>query len=91
MQPAGNAESHIQRLQAELRVKAVGLLPAKHSPDQQIHDDLQVEEAFLQRDVGNVDGPHLINRHDLLEIHQGGKPLVWIAWDRGKGFVVSHP
>ncbi len=84
------AEAHFQSLQAELRVKAVGLLPAEHMPGVEIHNRHQVQEAFMQSDVGDVGGAHLIQRRDLLEIHQAGKPVGWIAWKRGPGFLVDR-
>ncbi len=60
-------------------------------PGVKIHDRRQVQEAFLQWDVGGVGTPHLINRRDLPEIHQAGKPLGWIAWNRGAWFLVDRP
>ena len=47
----------LQSLETELRVKAVGELPAEHVPGQQIHDHHQVEESLLQRVVGDVSRP----------------------------------
>ena len=75
LRPAATAEGHLQGLQAELRVKAVGELPAEHMPGMEIHDPHQVEKTFLQRDVGDVSCPHLIHRCDPPEIDQAGKSL----------------
>ncbi len=69
------AEGHLQSLQAKLRVKAVGQLPAENMPGVEINDRHQVQEAFLQWDVGDVSGPYLINRCDIPEIHQAGITL----------------
>ena len=74
---------HLQGIEAELRVKAAGKLSAvgaafsagEHGPGQQIHDRQQVEESFLQRDVGDISGPDLVHCRDLFEIHQAGVAL----------------
>ncbi len=60
-------------------------------PGMEIYNRHHVQEAFLQWDVGDAGGPHLIHRRDLLEIHKEGKPLGWIAWNRGPGFLVDRP
>ncbi len=91
LRPAATAEGHLQSLQAKLCVKAVGELPPEHMPGVEIHDRHQIEEAFLQRDVGDVGGPHLIHRRDLPVTLQAGKPLGWIAWKRGAWFLVDRP
>jgi hypothetical protein len=54
-------QRHLQSLQTDLRVKAVGQLPAEHIPEKEIHDRHQVEKAFLQRDAGDSSGSHLIH------------------------------
>jgi len=59
-------------------------------PGVKIHDRHQVQEAFLQWDVGDVGGPGLIHRRDLPEIDQAGKSHGWIAWNRGAGFLVDR-
>jgi hypothetical protein len=60
-------------------------------PGVEILDRHQVKESLLQRDVGDVVGPHLIHRSDLFEIDKAGKSHGWIAWDRGAGFLVDRP
>jgi len=69
------AEGHLQSLQAKLCVKAVGQLPAENMPGVEIHDRHQVQESFLQWDVGDVGGPDLVRCRDLFEIHQPWKPF----------------
>ena len=54
---APTPQGHLQGLQTELRVKAVGELPAEHMPGVKINDGRQVEEAFPQRNVGVGVGP----------------------------------
>ena len=56
----------------------------------EIHDPHQIEEAFLQWDVGDVSGPHLINRGELAGVHQAGESQGWIAWNRDSGFLVDR-
>ena len=59
---AAALQRHLQGIQTELRVKAVGELPAVAEgfsegvdiPGVEIHDRHQVEESVLQRDVGDV-------------------------------------
>ena len=89
--PAATFKCHLQGIETELRVKAVGELPAKDIPGVEIHDRHQVEESLLQWDVGDIGGPGLIHRRDLAEIHQAGKAFGWIAWNRGAGFLVDRP
>ncbi len=60
-------------------------------PGVEIHDRHQVKESLLHWDVGDVGGPHLIHCRDVLEIQQAGKPLGWMAWNRGAGFLVDRP
>ncbi len=84
-------QRHLQGIQAELRVKAVRELPAEDVPGEQVDDRDQVEEAFLQRDVGDVGGPDLIHPDDLLEIHQAGKPFRRLTGNRGAGLLVDRP
>jgi len=91
LRPAATAEAHFQSFQAKLCVKAVGELPAEYMPGVEIHDRHQVQEAFLQWDVGDVGGPHLINRRNLPDIHQAGKPLGRISGHGGAGFLVDRP
>ncbi len=64
---------------------------AEHMPGSDIYNRYQVQESHLQWDVGDVGGPHLIHRLDLLEIQQAGTPLGLIAWNRGPGFLVDRP
>jgi hypothetical protein len=40
------SQGHLQGLQAEFRVKAVGELPAEYVPGDQIDNGHQVQEAF---------------------------------------------
>ncbi len=89
--PASAFQHNLQSLQAELRVEAVRELPAQHVSGEQVHDRNQIEKAFLQRDVGDVRGPHLIHSRELAEIHQAGETLGWIPWNRGGGFLVDRP
>ena len=74
--PTAISDCNLNGIQAERRVKADGELPAEHIPGMEIHDRHQVEEAFLQRDVGDAGRPDLINGYALLDVHQAGKPLV---------------
>jgi len=60
-------------------------------PGVEIHVRHQVQESFLQRDVGAVGGPHLIHRRDPPEIHKGGKLVGLITWERGAGLLVDRP
>jgi hypothetical protein len=46
------SKRYVKRIQTEFRVKAVGGLPAKHNPGEEIHDRHPVVEAILKRDVG---------------------------------------
>ena len=89
--PTATSECHLKGIQTELRVKAVGELPAEHMPGMEIHDRHQVEEAFLQRDVGDIGRPNLINGFDLLDVHQAGKPLGRLARQRRAEFLVDRP
>ena len=75
LRPAGTADGHCQSLQAELRVRAVGELPAENIPGVEIHNHNQVQEAFLQWDVAHVSRLHLIYYGDLAEIHQVGETV----------------
>ena len=88
--PAVTFQWHLQGIEKELSVKAVGELPAVHMPGVEIHDRHQVEESLLQRDVGDVSGPGLIHSRDLPEIDQAGKSHGWIACNRGAGFLVDR-
>ena len=85
------SQGHFQSLQAELRVKAFGEIPAEHVPGEEIRDRHQVEEAFLQRDVGDVGGPDLIHCCDRAGIHQARKALGWGTRNRGARFRVDRP
>ena len=89
--PAATFQRHLKGIQTEFRVKAVGELPAEHVPGEQIHDRHKVEEPLLQRDVGDVCGPHLVDCGDLFEIHQAGKALCWLSWNGGARFTVDRP
>ncbi len=75
LRPTSTAEGHLEDLQTEFRVKAVGELPAEHMPGMEIRDRHHVEKAFLQRDVGDISCPHLIHRCDPPEINSAGKSL----------------
>ena len=66
-------QRHLQGIDTELRVKAVGELPAEHVSGEQFHDRQQVQESLLQRDVGDIGRPDLIRCRDLLEV--GRVPL----------------
>ena len=96
---ATTCQCKLQGIETELRVKAVPLrgsqglreLPAEHVSGEQIHDRHQVEESFLQRDVGDIGRPDLVRCPDLLEVHQTGESLGWLAWHGGAGFLVDRP
>lgn len=96
--PAATFQRNLQGVQSELRVKAVPLrgsqglreLPAEHVPGEEIHDRHQVEESLLQRDVGDVSRPDLVNRRDRADIHQARKALGWIPLNRGAWLLVDH-
>ena len=90
LRPAATFEVHLHSLQADLLVKDVRELPAEHVPCEQTHNRHHVEEAFLQRDVGDVVGSHLIHCRDLPEIHQAGESLGWITWNSITGFLVKR-
>ena len=89
--PASAFQPNLQSLQAELRVEAIRELSAEHVPGEHVHDRHQVEKAFLQRDVGDVLGPHLVYSRELAEIHHAGETFGWIPWNRGTGFLVDRP
>jgi len=89
--PAAASQRHLQSLETELRVEAVGELPAEDVSGEQIHDRHQVEESFLQRDVGDVGGPDLIHSRDQPEVHQAGKALRWISWNRRAWLLIDRP
>ena len=78
-----------QRLQVELRVKAVGELPAEHVSLDQIHDRHQVEESLLLRDVGDVGGTDLAHSRDGVDIHQARKVRAGIPQHCRAGFLVD--
>ena len=88
---ATSCQRHLQGIEAELHVKAARELPAEHVSGEQIHDRHQVEESFLQRDGGDIGRPNLVRCLDLLEVHQTGESLGWLAWHGGAGFLVDRP
>ncbi len=69
---AATFQRHLQGIQTELRVKAVGELPAVgeaisvglHVPGEKIHNRHHVEETFPHRDVGDIGRPDLIRGRD---------------------------
>ena len=87
--PAATREGHLQRVYAELRVQAVGQLPAENVSGEEVNDRHQIQESFAQRDVGDVRRPNLINGCDLVEVHQTGKPLRRTAWNGRPWPVIS--
>ena len=89
--PAATRQGHLQRVHAELRVQAVGQLPAENIPGEQVHDRNQIQEAFAHRDVGDIRRPNLINGCDLVEVHQTGKALRRTAWNGRPWFLVDRP
>ena len=89
--PASAIQRNLQSLQAELSVKAVRKHPDAHVTGEQVHDRHQVEKAFLQSDVGDVRGPHLIYSREIAEIDKAGETFGWIPWNRGAGFLVDRP
>jgi len=72
---AATGQGHLQGLQAELRVKAVGELPAEHMSGEQIDNGHQVQEALSQWDVGDIRRPGLIWSREQLELHKAWKAL----------------
>jgi len=88
---AATLQRHFQSLETELRVKAVGELPAEHISGEQIHDRHQVEKTLFQRDVGDVGGPDLIHSHDQPEVHQTGESLRRVSWNRGSWLLIDRP
>ena len=100
-------QRHLQILQAGLRGKAVPLRGSQglqelsavgeafsegvQVPGEEIHDCHQVQGPFPQGDVGDSSGPHLIHPGDLLDVHQAGKPLRWLAVHGGPWFLVDRP
>jgi len=88
---AATFQRHFQGLQTELPVKAVGELPAEHMPGEEVHDRNQVEEAFLEGDVGDVSRPDLIHSRDQAEIHQAGEALGRVTRNRGARLLVDRP
>jgi hypothetical protein len=84
-------QRHLQGIETELRVKAVGELPAEHVSAEQIHDRHQVEKSLLQRDVGDVGRPDLIHSRDQPEVHQTGKPFRRVSWNRGSWLLIDRP
>ena len=88
--PPATFQCHLQGVQTELRVKAVGEFPAEHIPGEEIHDRHQVEEPFLEGDVGDIGGPYLIHSPDLARNHQAGEALRWSPWNRGAWFLVDR-
>lgn len=89
--PATTYQSHLQSIGTELRVWAVRELPDEHVSEEQIHDHHQLEESFLRRDVSDISGSDLVRCLDLLEVHQTGKSLGWLAWHRGGWFLADRP
>jgi hypothetical protein len=73
LSPTATRECHLQSLQAELRVKDVGDLPAEYMPGEEINHGHQIEESLLEGDVGDVGCPDLIDCPNLIEVHQAGK------------------
>ena len=86
--PAATRQGHLQRIHAELRVQAVGQLPAENIPGEQVHDRNQIQEAFAQRDVGDIRRPNLINGCDLVEVHQTWRLFRGSSWDGRPLFLV---
>ncbi len=85
------SECHVQSLKTELRVKAVRELPAEDGPGEEMHDRHQVEKSFLQRDVGDVGSPDLVDSRDCVEIDKAGKARCWIYWNGGARYPVDRP
>jgi hypothetical protein len=63
-------QRHLEGIQAEHRVKAVGDLPAEYMPGEEIHGPHQGLEVFLEWDVGDVGRLELIHGRDKIEIPQ---------------------
>ena len=95
---AATFQRHLEGIQAEHRVKAVGEFPAVgeafsagvHMSGEEIHDRHQVQEAFLEGDVGDIGRPDLIHGRDQIEIHQAGETFGWMTGKRGSGFLVDR-
>ena len=79
--PAATRQGHPQRLHAELRVQSVEKLPADDVSREEVNNRHQIQEVFLQRDVGDIRRSNLINGCDLFEAHQTGKALRRAAWN----------
>ena len=83
-------QCHLEGIETELRVKAVRELPAEHVSGVQIYDRHQVEESLQERDGGDICRLKLVCCPDLLEFHQTGESLGWLAWHGGAGFLVNR-
>ena len=60
-------------------------------PGEEIQDRQQIEIAFLQLNVGDIDAPNMIHSRELVEIYQLGKSLGWLPWNGVLGFKVDRP
>ena len=89
--PAATGQGHLQRLHAELRIQAVGKLPAENVSGEEVNDRHQIQEPFVQRDIGDIRRPNLINGCALVEVHQTGKPLRRTTWNGHPWFLVDRP
>ena len=58
---AATRQGHLQRLHAELRIQAVGKLPADDVPGEEVNNRHQIQGPFAHRDVGDIRCPNLIN------------------------------
>ena len=89
--PIATRQGHLQRLHVELRIRAVGKLPAENVSGEEVNDRHQIQESFAQLDVGDLRRPNLINGCDLIEFDQAGIPLRRTAWNGRPWFLLDRP
>jgi hypothetical protein len=80
----------IKHIGEELRVKIIGKTAEEKIVALEMHDRQQIHEACMQRYVGDLNGQHLIDNSDLLEIDKAGESLVWMTGIRGEALLVAH-
>ena len=82
-------QRNLLSLQSELCVESIVEVPAEHLPGEHVHDRHEEKKGFLQQDLGDVRGPHLIHIRELAEIHHAWETFGRIPWNRGAGFLVD--
>ena len=68
----------VQRLDAEVGLKRVRDAPGQNLPGKPVHDDHQIDEAFADRQVGDVGAPDLVrpfHQQPAAQIGVGLSPL----------------